>query len=313
MRSPSATPPEASYSHDPVLEAALRESRRITRAHGTSYFLASRFLNPEHRDAIYALYAFVRVADDIVDVLPPNADTSDRDPAVRLTAFEARWEQAKREGRSDDPVLHAAAWVVKTYGIPDEEIQAFLSAMRQDLTQTRYAAYAELEGYMYGSAAVVGRMLTRIFGYTDIAAFPYAQDLGNAMQLTNFLRDMRDDYETRGRIYLPQEDLERFGVVEADIASHRVSPEFIALMKFEIARARELYDRSQNGIPLLSAEARPAVALARVLYEKILDQIEAAEYDVFTERRRVSNARKAWYALPALWSRYVPISPFSHA
>lgn len=289
---------------DPELAAALRASRAVMEHHATSYFLASRFLDRNRKAAIHAFYGFVRHADDLVDL--PGAGT----PAERLTDFENRWRAALVAGRSDDPILHAAQWVVRAYAIPEEHVDAFLAAMRSDLTAARYATYAELEGYMYGSAAVMGLVTARIFGYADPSAPEYAKDLGNAMQLTNFLRDLREDYDLRGRLYLPQDELARFSVTEAMIAEHRVTPEFKALMRFQVERARALYDRADRGIPMLSPEAQAPVTLARILYSKILDRIEAADYDVFSARRRVPSYQKARYALPFLWSRYAPFPAF---
>lgn len=278
------------------LKEAFRESRTITKKYGSSYYTSTLLFPESTRDAVFALYGLVRKADEIVD-----SRVLDNEVALKeLEAFEKAWGLAYQTTFSTDPVLHAAAWVFKKYAIPFSYSQAFFDAMRSDTNTFRYATYQDLETYMYGSAAVIGLMLTRIIGASDAAADGYASDLGYAMQLTNFLRDIGEDYSERGRIYIPSEDLERFGVTEAMIASREVSTQFKELMKFEIARARELYARADIGISLLTPSGRKPVRLARVLYSKILDRIEEADYDVFSQRRYTTSIQKFWYALPIL-------------
>jgi phytoene synthase len=173
-----------------------------------------------------------------------------------------------------------------------DEPLLFLSAMEQDLSTDRYSTYEELRGYMRGSAAAVGVMSCALLGLDpDAARSEAAMALGEAMQLTNFLRDIGED-AGRGRIYLPQEDRARFGVRETDILTGRATPEFRALMRFEIARARQLYAASDLAIAGIPGRGGRAVRLARVLYARILDRIEALEYDVFHARARTSRMEK---------------------
>lgn len=284
------------------LANALRASRALTKFHGSSYYASTLLFPPAIRNAVFALYGFVRKADEIVD-------TEEQNPAharLRLADFQEAWHDAYRTQISSDPILFAAVWVFRTHDIPLVYADDFFTAMRADTKVSRYAAYVDLEAYMYGSAAVVGLMLTKIIGTSDprtrAHAEVFAKDLGYAMQLTNFLRDIHEDYTQRNRIYLPQEDLERFGVTEEMVTHGLVTPEFKALMQFEIARARALYASADAGIPLLTRSGQKPVRLARVLYSKILDRIEDAKYDVFSERRYTTRMQKIRYAAPILFS-----------
>jgi phytoene synthase len=192
--------------------------------------------------------------------------------------------------------------VFDQYEIPFEYSEAFLAAMAQDLMQSRYATYEDLRTYMYGSAAAVGLMMSYIIGFED-GALPHAIALGEAMQMTNFLRDIREDYDERGRIYLPQEDLARFGITEQDIATHTVSEKWKELMRFEIALTRALFKEGNAGIPLLHKDGRRAVLAASRVYEAILTEIEKQDYDVFTQRAQVSPLKKTLLILQTLWKR----------
>jgi len=193
-------------------------------------------------------------------------------------------------GRSDDPILKAVVHTVRAFDIDTGAFRRFLESMAMDLTVSSYATWDDLLVYVDGSAAVIGEMMLPILEPTDCAvALPHARDLGIAFQLTNFLRDIGEDLD-RGRQYLPLEDSSRFGV---DLAERRVSPEFIALMRFEIARCRELYASADLGIALLPDRSAKCVAAARVLYSRILDKIESQHYDVFGARASVSTREKA--------------------
>ncbi|MDQ5952021.1 MAG: 15-cis-phytoene synthase [Patescibacteria group bacterium] len=276
-----------------LLQEDIALCRAIMKKHGVSYAFATRFFPEQKRDGTAVLYAFFRTPDDIVDV----GTDSREDKLRRLTEWRSRWHEHVRGERNDIPVLRAAATVFAQFNIPSDYGDAFLVAMEQDLSVSSYATYADLEGYMYGSAAVVGLMMSHIIGFSDPAALLHAKALGEAMQLTNFLRDIQEDLETRGRVYLPLEDLERFGVTVDDLRSGKITSAFRELMKFEISRARQLYDVAQKGIHYLDADGQFAVRLAGALYAAILDKIEAADYDVFTARRRTGRLEKLWLTL----------------
>jgi phytoene synthase len=267
--------------------ATIEKARRIEQRHGTSYYLATLFLEKRLREAVFVLYAFVRIPDEIVDNPPPGAD-----PTALLTAWKNDWILCYDTGESTDDILRATRELFLTYHIPFSLSIEFIDAMITDLTVTRYEDYAALRRYMRGSALVVGVMLTYIFGFKNEHAFPHAEALGEAMQLTNFLRDVREDYDERGRIYLPQDLMAAQGVTEAMIAHHAATPEFTALMKELIAIARRRYRDAELGIALLHPSARRAVTLAARFYEAILDEIEAARCDVFARRVRTSRWRK---------------------
>lgn len=268
--------------------------RRLHRRFGTTYYLASHWFRPEARRRTNALYAFVRVPDEWVDN-PGDLTLQDRRNLLR------DWRTQFLHGldgvRPKHPALRTFCDVVRETGIPLEEPLAFLEAMEQDLLVDRYPTYADLRAYMRGSASAVGIMMCYVVGAdTTSEVTKAAQALAEAMQLTNFLRDVGED-AARGRIYLPLEDLATFEVSESEIIEAQMSVRFENLMKFEIARARALYKEADKGIPLLPAYARKPVLLARVLYSRILDRIEARNYDVFSARARTSKMEKLMVAL----------------
>ncbi|MGV3615328.1 MAG: phytoene/squalene synthase family protein [Fimbriimonas sp.] len=270
------------------------ECRRLHRKHGTTYYFATQRFDRRTRQQVHALYAFVRVPDEWVD--NPGTLTIDR----RLRLLQDYRSQLLRglDGVCPDhPVLRAFCDVVRDCGMPLDEPLIFLDAMEQDLTVARYRTYEDLRDYMRGSAAAVGVMMCSVLGAkSDEETLGGARALGEAMQLTNFLRDVGEDAR-RGRIYLPQEDMASFGVVEEDILQGRVTEPFRDLLRFEIARARALYAVADEAIGLLPAQGQKPVRLARVLYSRILNRIEALDYDVFTTRARTSKVEKLMVAL----------------
>ena len=270
------------------LETAYIESQRLNAHHGKTYYFSTLFFPPEVRRSVHALYGFVRYPDEIVDNPPPGSD-----PAASLAAYRTATLDALETGRSDLPVLHAFADMARRHALPTDHALAFLDAMAMDLTRTRYETFADLQTYTYGSASVVGLMLCHIVGISDPVALGPAHDLGLAMQLTNFWRDIGEDWATRGRIYLPQEDMRRFGYTESMLASGCINDQFVSLMQFEIARARHYYEVADTGISYITPNCRLPVVLARTLYAKILDKIEANGYDVFGRRARTSKFEKA--------------------
>jgi phytoene synthase len=269
-----------------TLDESYRRCRELNRRYGTTYYWATWTLPVVKRHHVWALYGFCRYADDIVDDLGP-VPVDER--AAALAAFGERFFADLAAGRSDDPVLKAVVHTAKAFDLPTEAFERFLRSMTMDLTVDRYATWDDLLGYMDGSAAVIGELMLPILEPPDVAAATGpARDLGNAFQLTNFLRDVAEDLD-RGRVYLPGEDLERFG---ADPARRRADDAWVALMRFEIARCRELYRSADTGLALLPPASARCVGAARLLYSEILERIEAAGYDVFAKRARVPLARK---------------------
>ena len=270
-----------------ISTSTLQRAERIEKKHGTSYYIATLFFPKKIKEAVFILYAFVRIPDEYVDNPQEGSD-----PHADLIQWKSAWEQAYASGKSTNDLLLATAEVFKTYNIPFDLSIEFIDAMIQDLTVSRYETYEDLQAYMRGSAQVVGLMLTYIMGYKDPRAFEYAEKLGEAMQLTNFLRDIQEDYVSRGRIYLPQEDMRAYGVTEKMIHEKKVTPEFAHLMKFEISRARKLFREADLGICMLSSQTQFPVRLASHLYEKILDKIEEEEYNIFSKRVRSNTLEK---------------------
>jgi phytoene synthase len=283
------------------LRAAYGRCRQLTRRHGTTYFWATQLLPRRSRPAVYALYGFCRYADDIVDDL---GERSAPERAAALAALGDRLRAALAGGAVDpvgDPVVAAVAHTAAGYGIDGGCFDRFLRSMTMDLTVARYQSWDDLCGYMDGSAAVIGEMMLPILEPRTPAAAGPARQLGLAFQLTNFLRDVGEDLD-RGRVYLPAEDLARFG---ADPAARRVTPAWRALMAFQIARNRTLYRAAATGLPLLPPWSARAIGTAHTLYARILDEIEANRYDVFTTRARVRTSRKlAAAARAAVRPRY---------
>jgi phytoene synthase len=265
------------------LDASYRHCRDIARRHGTTFFLATRLLPADRRRHVHALYALARTADDVVDEPVPGSD-----PATVLDRLEAQLCQAIAAG-SHDPVLAAAADTIRTFDIPHGCFERFFASMRQDLVVTSYECWDDLLAYMDGSAAAIGEMLLPLLDPLDHdAAVEPARSLGLAFQLTNFLRDVGDDVG-RGRQYLPQTDLRRFGV---DLAERRVTGGFVAVMRFEIARCRELYAAADPGLALLPRRSRLSIGAARVMYAELLDEIEACGFDVFARRVTVPTPKR---------------------
>lgn len=271
----------------PGLDGSYRRCARIARQHGKTYAVAARLLPAQARRHVHAVYAFCRVADDIVDDLGGDRPVPER--VAALQAFGDRFRSDLAAGHSQHPVLSAVVATVRTTQIDPECFDRFLASMAMDFDRASYHTWADLCGYMDGSAAVIGEMMLPVLHPTDRAAREPARQLGIAFQLTNFLRDVGEDLE-RGRVYLPQEDIARFG---ADPGARRVTPEWRALMKFEIQRNRRLYAAADAGIAMLPPRSARCVLAARVLYARILDRIEAADYDVFTCRAAVPGAEKA--------------------
>ncbi len=262
--------------------------RRIQKSHSKTYHFSTRLLPPEVRPHVYALYAFMRYADEIVD--NPGAQSLEEQHEA-LDAFERETMAAVAGERTINPVLHAYANTVRARGISLGTIKDFMKSMKMDTHVFRYPTYEDLEVYTYGSAAVVGLMMCRAIGVEDEAADHHAEALGVAMQLSNFLRDIKEDWE-RGRIYVPLEDLHRFDYTEEDLDANLVDERFAELMKFEIARARKLYEVADEGMEYIPRGRRYPVKVARELYAAILDRIEAQNYDVFSMRAETTKSYK---------------------
>lgn len=269
-----------------TLDESYARCKELNKRYGTTYYWSTKVLPRVKQHHVWALYAFCRYADDIVDDLGP-APVEQR--AAALAAFGDRFFADVAVGRSDEPVLKAVVHTVKAFDIDVDCFRRFLRSMTMDLTVASYDTWDDLLGYMDGSAAVIGEMMLPILEPLRPEALQHARDLGNAFQLTNFLRDIAEDLD-RGRQYVPQEDLRRFGV---DLTDRRVTPAFVALMQFEIERCRALYASADLGTSMLPPQSARCIGAARELYSRILVKIEEQRYDVFGSRARVSTAEKA--------------------
>ena len=292
---------ERSPEDSTFLAEGLRKCKAITRKYGTSFYFATQFFPRETRDGIYAIYAFARIPDEIVD---DHNKKGKAESLAELNDWRERWLEAMSAGHSDDAVMNAIVKAFRKYKIPVEEGEAFLRSMFMDEEKASYANYAELEEYMYGSAGVIGLMVTRVVGFSSEAAFPHALKLGYAFQLTNFLRDIKEDYFDLGRVYMPQDELARFSLSNHDIERQSHDERFIAFMKWQIERNREVYREALPGIPMLAWRGRLAVRVSYVLYKAILGEIERANYNVYLGRVRTTFRQKIWLAMKALAGVY---------
>ena len=277
---------------DPWLREAYETARELNALHGRTYYLSALLLPPDRRPHVYALYGFARWADELIDSL-------DAPDPQGLVTWSERALHDLRAGHSEDPVVAAAAHTARVLGIDISLFEDFLASMRQDIDTTGYATYEDLRRYMWGSASVIGLMMLPVLGPLTPDAREPAIALGEAFQLSNFLRDVGEDLQ-RGRVYLPQEDLDRFGVTRADLEAGVVTDGIRGVLGFEIARTRGRYDVARRGVPMVRAESRPCLQTAIALYGGILDQVEAADYQVLRQRVSVPNRRRAAVALPGL-------------
>ena len=269
------------------LEArGARVCRAITRHHARTFYFASACLPRPTRAHAYAVYGFCRWVDDGVD------SARDRAEAAKKLATAREALDLAYSDRIASPGMVAFRRTVRARSIPKDWFEALLDGMEMDLDVTRYPTFAELDRYCYRVAGVVGLMMTHVFGYRSDGCFPNALALGTAMQLTNILRDVAEDFRM-GRIYLPQDELARFGVDERQLASGRVDDRFLALMRFQIDRARHYYEEAEAGIPWLAGDSsRLTVRAMSRIYGGILGAIEGQGCDVFRTRARVSTPRK---------------------
>ena len=286
---------------DPAVRDSYERCRELNAAHGKTYYLATLLLPPAKRPYVHALYGFARYADEIVDDL--SSTLTDEQKAEWLQTWGDTFLDDARRGWSDDPVCRAVVDTVNRWQIPLSYFEAFLHSMRMDLTVTEYTTFDDLFEYVYGSAAVIGLQMVPVLEPTSPHAYAPAQDLGTAFQLANFVRDVGEDLD-RGRVYLPLEDLAAFDVTREDLERRVVTPKVRAALQFQIARVRELEEKSRPGIAMLHPSSQPCIEAARVLYCGIVDAVEDIDYQVFDKRATVSMARRARVALPA-WRRAV--------
>ncbi len=281
--------PHSSFAPE-LLQRAYLYCEAATAYHSKSFHLASKLLPLEKRRAIHALYAFCRVTDDLVDCGSGQEQT-------QLTQWRER--VMSHTPPKDDYV--AVAWTDARirYAIPIRYAEQLIEGVAQDLVPRRFETFDELATYSYGVASTVGLMSMHVIGYSSLDAIPYAIKLGVALQVTNILRDVAEDLHA-GRVYLPSEELEDFKIDDADLASGKCSARWRDFMRFQIERNRRLYAEAMPGIGLLNRDGRFAICAAAELYQRILVEIERADYDVFSRRISVSSLGKL-RLLPSIW------------
>ncbi len=269
-----------------LIEAGFAQAKKITRKHAKTFYFASPFLNREKRRAAFSIYSVCKVTDDYVDV--EDINTAEQ----KLSLMQLNIENAYSGKKTDDPLLAAFCKSTQSYSIPEQYFKDLLDGMYMDLNKKRYSDFAQLYDYCYKVAGVVGLIMLQIFEINSQEAKPYAIDLGIAFQLTNILKDIKEDYD-RGRIYLPQQEMQEFNVTEQDIADKNLNPNFRELLKFQAQRARLYYARCLPGLNLIKDRSCRALVLAmKRMYEETLGVIEKKGYDVFSGRVDVSNIRK---------------------
>lgn len=256
---------------------------------GSSFYYAFLFLPPERRRAITALYAFCREVDDVVDEVSESSVAR-----MKLNWWRTQVD-ALFQGQAEHPVMKALAPHIQTFGIQDRQLYAVIEGMEMDLDQLRYPDWAALEKYCWHAAGVVGEMSASIFGPITDQTLDYARKLGTAFQLTNIIRDVGDDAR-RGRIYLPQEDLDRFGVNSADIMNGVHSDAFVELMRFQTTRAREYYRAAVLALPKEERRAQRPGLMMTAIYSTLLDEIEDDGWHVLDQRISLTPIRKLWLA-----------------
>ena len=280
---------DAAGVYDLRLRESYAECKRLNALHGKTYYLATLLLPKSKRPFVHALYGFARYADEIVDDLASTLTPQEKTDV--LSKWSSGVLAGLQNGTSEDPVGRALVDTAKRFKIPHQHFIDFLHSMEMDLTVTQYQSYEDLLEYVYGSAAVIGLEMVPVLGYSDDAAFESAKKLGIAFQLANFIRDVGEDLE-RGRIYLPLDELARFGVTRELLEKRVLTPEIIEALKFQIARVRQLQLEAAPGIAMLDKASRPCIEAASELYCGIVDEVEAIGYDIFNKRAKTSTLRR---------------------
>jgi len=277
--------------------ATLAESyafcRGVARAHAKNFYYSFVLLPREQRDAMCAIYAFMRYCDDLSD-----------EPGASIEPLE-RWRSALVDALAGTfdaypgwPAFHDT---VARYRIPHEYFFQVIEGVKSDLEPRQRATFDDLYRYCYQVASVVGLSIIHVFGFDSPAALPLAEKCGVAFQLTNILRDIGED-AARGRVYLPTEELDRFGVSAADLAAGRRTDAFVSLMQFQVARARAYYSESAPLIDLVHKRSRPGLRALIMIYSRLLERIEERRYDVFSRRVSLSPVEKCWITARAWFS-----------
>jgi phytoene synthase len=282
---------------NPELTRSHQYCSRVARTRAKNFYYSFLLLSKPQRRAMCAIYAFMRYCDDLSD-----------EPGASRAAMD-RWRSEMEDALSGSfgphPVWPAFHHTVRRFGIPHQYFRHMIDGVASDLEPRRIATFDELYHYCYQVASVVGLTTIHIFGFDSPSALPLAEKCGVAFQLTNILRDIRED-AALGRIYLPAEDLRQFGVSEDDLRSGNRNESMLRLMRHEAARARHYYDESRPLLDLIHPRSRPSLLALIAIYSRLLDRIERRNYDVFTRRVRLSAFEKSWILVQSMLGRVTP-------
>lgn len=285
---------------DSQLKLSYLECKRLNSLHGKTYFLATKFLPPNKRPFVHALYGFARYADEIVDDLQSTLTDSEKISA--LNSWSETILSDIRSGKSNDTIGLALVDTVNRFNIPIAYFEAFLHSMSMDLHINEYQTYEDLYEYVYGSAAVIGLQMIPILGVVSPGSIEEAnyaaEKLGVAFQLANFIRDVSEDLD-RGRVYLPIEELSSHNVTREMLEQRYLTKEIKNALQEQISRVRKLQKESSAGIKLLQPSSRACIEAASELYCGIVDEVEKIDYEIFKTRAKTSNWRRLKVALPA--------------
>jgi phytoene synthase len=263
---------------------------KVARTRAKNFYYSFVLLSKQQRKAMCAIYAFMRYCDDLSD--EPGASR------IAIDKWRAELDDALQGRFSDHPVWPGFHHTVRRFGIPHEYFHQMIDGISSDLEPHRIETFDELYQYCYHVASVVGLTIIHIFGFDTRSALPLAEKCGVAFQLTNILRDIREDAE-KGRIYIPAEDLRRFGVTEDDLRAGNRDEKFLRLMRFEAARARSYYEESKPLLDLIHPRSKSSLQALIAIYSRLLERIEGTNYDVFTRRVRLSLFEKSWIVVRA--------------
>lgn len=280
-----------------ALRQAYAECARLTRKEAKNFYYAFLTLPPARRRAIYAVYSFCRLADDAADLAPTAQIGQEKIWQLRHNLSDCL------SGRPKNLVFLALADAQRRFNLQPDYLHAILAGVEQDLTVTRYADFAMLRSYCWKVASAVGLLSLDVFGYHHPSARQHAEDLGLAMQLTNILRDVKEDLAI-GRIYLPQDEMAAFGVTEEQLVKGEQTANLQRFIQYQVQRARQLFASGAKLAPLVYWQSRPCPTMLQAVYSRILDQIEAAEYNVFARRISLSQGEKAKILIQT-WSKWL--------
>jgi phytoene synthase len=283
---------------EPQLSASYKSAEEVARKQARNFYYSFVVLPPEKRRAFCAVYAFMRYCDDISD-----GDGGLETKRSRLRDWRAQLDEAYSNGPCRNPILPAFRDAVRLFSIPAQYFHWIIDGAEMDLDAFRYDTFDDLYRYCFHVASAVGFVCLQIFGSDDERAKKYAEQCGIAFQLTNILRDIKED-ASMGRIYLPAEDLKKFRYSPEELRDGIIDDRFTSLMRFEADRAKHYYSEARNLLPLVEKVSKPALWAMMEIYERLLDRITERRFDVFRDRIRLTGIEKTGIALKALMMRF---------